>query len=86
MAPTVQIDADMGFFGKLTLLPLIARAVVLALRDFPQMNARFDDDAGVVTRHGAVHLGMLGHLAYFVVMALLGVTFAARRLRVLLLR
>ena len=44
--------------GKLTLLPLIARAVVLALRDFPQMNARFDDDAGTVTRYGAVHLGI----------------------------
>jgi 2-oxoisovalerate dehydrogenase E2 component (dihydrolipoyl transacylase) len=44
--------------GKLTLLPLLARALVLALRDFPQMNARFDDDAGVVTRYAAVHLGM----------------------------
>lgn len=44
--------------GKLTLLPLIARAVVLALRDFPRLNARFDDDAGVVTQHGAVHLGI----------------------------
>jgi 2-oxoisovalerate dehydrogenase E2 component (dihydrolipoyl transacylase) len=44
--------------GKLTVLPLLARAVVLAVRDFPQMNARFDDDAGVVTRHGAVHLGI----------------------------
>ncbi|MBG9390026.1 dihydrolipoamide acetyltransferase family protein [Caenimonas aquaedulcis] len=44
--------------GKLTLLPLLARAVVLAVREFPQMNARFDDDAGVVTRYGAVHLGM----------------------------
>ncbi len=44
--------------GKLTMLPLIARAVVLAVRDFPMMNARFDDDAGVVTRHGAVHLGI----------------------------
>jgi 2-oxoisovalerate dehydrogenase E2 component (dihydrolipoyl transacylase) len=44
--------------GKLTLLPFIARAVVLAVRDFPQMNARFDDDAGVVTRSGAVHLGI----------------------------
>ena len=44
--------------GKLTLLPFIMRAVVLAVRDFPQMNARFDDEAGVVTRYGAVHLGM----------------------------
>jgi 2-oxoisovalerate dehydrogenase E2 component (dihydrolipoyl transacylase) len=44
--------------GKLTMLPFIMRAVVLAVRDFPQMNARFDDEAGVVTRHSAVHLGM----------------------------
>lgn len=44
--------------GKLTLLPFIARAVVLAVREFPQVNARFDDEAGVVTRHGAVHLGI----------------------------
>lgn len=44
--------------GKLTLLPFIARAMVLALRDFPQINARFDDEAGVVTRYGAVHLGV----------------------------
>src|SRR5665647_1463564 len=44
--------------GRLTPLPLLMRAVVLALRDFPQINARFDDDAGVVTRSGAVHLGI----------------------------
>jgi 2-oxoisovalerate dehydrogenase E2 component (dihydrolipoyl transacylase) len=44
--------------GKLTMLPFIMRAVVLAVRDFPQMNARFDDEAGVVTRFSAVHLGM----------------------------
>ncbi len=44
--------------GKLTMLPLIARAVVLAVEDFPMMNARFDDDAGVVTRYRPVHLGI----------------------------
>ena len=44
--------------GKLTVLPLLARAIVVALRQFPQMNARFDDDAGVVTQYGAVHLGV----------------------------
>jgi len=44
--------------GKLTVLPFIARAVVLALEEFPQMNARFDDDAGVVTRYQPVHLGI----------------------------
>jgi 2-oxoisovalerate dehydrogenase E2 component (dihydrolipoyl transacylase) len=43
---------------KLTLLPYIARAVVVALRDFPHLNARFDDEAGIVTRFGAVHLGI----------------------------
>jgi 2-oxoisovalerate dehydrogenase E2 component (dihydrolipoyl transacylase) len=47
-----------GARGKLTVLPFIARAVVLALDEFPQMNARFDDDAGVVTRHEPVHLGI----------------------------
>ena len=44
--------------GHLTLLPLLVRAVVLAVREFPQVNARFDDEAGVVTRHGAVHIGI----------------------------
>jgi 2-oxoisovalerate dehydrogenase E2 component (dihydrolipoyl transacylase) len=44
--------------GRLTVLPFLARAMVLALREFPQINARFDDDVGVVTRHGAVHLGV----------------------------
>lgn len=44
--------------GKLTLLPLLVRAMVLALRDFPQINARYDDEAGTVTRYKAVHLGV----------------------------
>jgi len=44
--------------GKLTILPLLARAMIVALRDFPQINARYDDEAGVVTRYGAVHLGI----------------------------
>jgi len=44
--------------GRLTLLPLLARAIVLAVREFPQINARFDDEAGIVTRHGAVHIGI----------------------------
>ncbi|HYF19985.1 MAG TPA: dihydrolipoamide acetyltransferase family protein [Ramlibacter sp.] len=47
-----------GARGKLTVLPFIARAVVLALEEFPQMNARFDDEAGVVTRYEPVHLGI----------------------------
>ena len=42
----------------LTLMPFLIRALVLAARQFPQINARFDDEAGVVTRHGAVHVGI----------------------------
>ncbi|NYT24283.1 2-oxo acid dehydrogenase subunit E2 [Alcaligenaceae bacterium] len=44
--------------GKLTILPLLARAMVLALREFPQMNARYDDEKGVVLRYAPVHLGV----------------------------
>lgn len=44
--------------GRLTVLPFLARAMVLALRDFPQMNARYDDDKGVVQRYAPVHLGV----------------------------
>ena len=44
--------------GKLTPLPLLARALVLALRDFPQINARYDDEGGSVTRQQPVHLGI----------------------------
>ena len=44
--------------GELSPLVFIARAVVLAVADFPQVNARFDDEAGVLTLHDAVHLGL----------------------------
>ncbi|HLT98277.1 MAG TPA: dihydrolipoamide acetyltransferase family protein [Burkholderiaceae bacterium] len=44
--------------GKLTLLPFLARSIVLAVREFPQMNARYDDEQGVVQRYAPVHLGM----------------------------
>jgi len=44
--------------GKLTVLPFFMRALVKVLPDYPQINARFDDDAGVVHRHAAVHIGI----------------------------
>ena len=44
--------------GHLTLLAFLIRAVVLAVVEFPQVNARFDDEAGVLTRHDAVHVGI----------------------------
>jgi 2-oxoisovalerate dehydrogenase E2 component (dihydrolipoyl transacylase) len=44
--------------GRLTVLPFVMLAVVEALRDHPQLNARYDEDNGVVNRHAAVHLGI----------------------------
>jgi 2-oxoisovalerate dehydrogenase E2 component (dihydrolipoyl transacylase) len=44
--------------GRLTLLPLLMRAVVLAVRRFPEVNARYDDAANIVTRFQAVHIGV----------------------------
>ena len=43
---------------KLTYLPFIMQALVKALGDRPECNATYDDEAGVVTRHGAIHLGI----------------------------
>lgn len=43
---------------KLTLLPFLIAALTRTLPDFPQINARFDDDAGVVRRYCAVHVGI----------------------------
>jgi len=43
---------------RLTLLPFFVRALTRTLPRFPQINARFDDEAGIVHRHAAVHLGV----------------------------
>jgi 2-oxoisovalerate dehydrogenase E2 component (dihydrolipoyl transacylase) len=43
---------------KLSLPPFMIRALVKVLPEFPQINATFDDDAGVVTRYAAVHMGV----------------------------
>jgi 2-oxoisovalerate dehydrogenase E2 component (dihydrolipoyl transacylase) len=53
-----QLNSARANRPKLTLLPLLITALCRALQDFPMLNARFDDEAGVVTRFGAVHLGM----------------------------
>jgi 2-oxoisovalerate dehydrogenase E2 component (dihydrolipoyl transacylase) len=49
---------DRGDRPKLTLLPFLITAICRTLPDFPMINARYDDAAGVVTRYDAVHLGM----------------------------
>jgi 2-oxoisovalerate dehydrogenase E2 component (dihydrolipoyl transacylase) len=43
---------------KLTLLPFLMRAMVKAIGDQPEMNATFDDEAGIVHRHGGIHIGI----------------------------
>ncbi|MCQ2003325.1 dihydrolipoamide acetyltransferase family protein [Rhizobium sp. NRK18] len=43
---------------KLTVLPFLMRAMVKAIAEQPAINATFDDDANVITRHGGVHIGV----------------------------
>ena len=55
----LQLNARHGANrGRLTLLPFLIRAMVLAVRQHPEVNARYDDDAGVLTRYGAIHMGL----------------------------
>ena len=53
-----DLNANRGARPKLTMLPLLIVAICRAVPHFPMINARYDDEAGVVTRSGAVHLGM----------------------------
>ncbi|MCC7039504.1 MAG: 2-oxo acid dehydrogenase subunit E2 [Burkholderiales bacterium] len=51
-------DAHGATRGRLTMLPFLMRAIVLAVPAFPQMNARYDDTRNVVTRFAPVHIGI----------------------------
>jgi 2-oxoisovalerate dehydrogenase E2 component (dihydrolipoyl transacylase) len=53
-----MMNRDRGSNPKLTLLPFLITAFSRALADWPMLNATFDDEAMVVTRHGPVHMGM----------------------------
>jgi 2-oxoisovalerate dehydrogenase E2 component (dihydrolipoyl transacylase) len=53
-----MMNADRGSNPKLTLLPFLITAMSRALADWPMLNATYDDDANVITRSGAVHMGM----------------------------
>jgi 2-oxoisovalerate dehydrogenase E2 component (dihydrolipoyl transacylase) len=44
--------------GALTYLPFLALALIRVLKDFPQCNAHYDAERGVIVRHAAVHLGV----------------------------
>ena len=53
-----DLNANRGSRPKLTMLPFLIVAICRTIPEFPMINARYDDEAGVVTRYGAVHLGM----------------------------
>jgi 2-oxoisovalerate dehydrogenase E2 component (dihydrolipoyl transacylase) len=44
--------------GKLTLLPFLVRALTIAVPEFPQVNGTYDEEAGVNSRHSALHVGI----------------------------
>nr|WP_153313074.1 dihydrolipoamide acetyltransferase family protein [Sinorhizobium meliloti] len=44
--------------AKLTILPFLMRALVKTVAEQPGVNATFDDHAGVIHRHAAVHIGI----------------------------
>ncbi|EIZ80624.1 2-oxoisovalerate dehydrogenase E2 component (dihydrolipoyl transacylase) [Novosphingobium sp. Rr 2-17] len=52
-----QLNAGRGDRPKLTMLPLLITAICKVLPKYPMLNAHYDDEAGVVTRYGSVHLG-----------------------------
>ena len=53
-----DLNETRGSKDRLTILPLLIVAICKALPQFPMINARYDDEANVVTRSGAVHLGI----------------------------
>jgi len=53
-----QLNEGRGDRPKLTMLPLLITAICKTIPAFPMINARYDDEAGVATRYGCVHLGI----------------------------
>ena len=53
-----MMNSDRGSNPKLTVLPFLITAMARAVADWPMLNATFDDQANVITRHGAVHMGI----------------------------
>lgn len=44
--------------ARLTVLPFLVLALARAVREQPQFNALYDDEAGVLRRHASVHVGI----------------------------
>ena len=48
---------------RLTLLPFLMRAIVRAVAEQPQLNALYDDAAGILHQHAGVHIGIAAQTA-----------------------
>jgi 2-oxoisovalerate dehydrogenase E2 component (dihydrolipoyl transacylase) len=53
-----MMNQDRGANTKLTLLPFLITALTRGLAEWPMLNATFDDEAMVITRHGSVQMGI----------------------------
>ena len=54
-----QMNADQNeATPRLTMLPFLIAGLVAARASAPQVNARFEDDAGILRQYGAVHCGI----------------------------
>ncbi|WP_260922846.1 dihydrolipoamide acetyltransferase family protein [Novosphingobium sp. 9] len=53
-----QLNAGRGDRPKLTMLPFLIAAICRLAPRYPMLNAHYDDEAGVVTRFGSVHIGI----------------------------
>jgi len=53
-----KLNLERGQKPKLTLLPFVTAALCRAFAHHPEMNAHFDDEAGIVTRFEAAHIGI----------------------------
>lgn len=63
VTPTMELLARLSERRELagqrvTLLALVARAFVIALRSHPELNSRWDDEAQEIITFGSVHLGI----------------------------
>jgi 2-oxoisovalerate dehydrogenase E2 component (dihydrolipoyl transacylase) len=53
-----KLNAENPDRPRLTLMPFLMQAVVKAVVDFPEMNALYDDEAEILSRHAGVHIGV----------------------------
>jgi 2-oxoisovalerate dehydrogenase E2 component (dihydrolipoyl transacylase) len=58
-----MMNRDRGDNPKLTLLPFLITAMTRAVAEWPMLNATYDDEANVITRHGVVHMGIAAQTA-----------------------